>query len=55
MKTAVIGAVTFDLGTGFIVVDWPAEVTQAEHPGGAPAFLMAPSSIVSPPPLALRI
>jgi hypothetical protein len=55
MKTAVIGAVTFDLGTGFILVDCPAEVTQAEQPGSAPIFLMASSSVVSPPPRALRI
>jgi hypothetical protein len=31
MKLAVTSALTLDWGSGFIPVDWPAEVTQAEQ------------------------
>ena len=55
LKVAAASAVTFDSGTGFIPVDWPAEITQAEEPGSAPALLMTPPSVVPLPPLALRI
>jgi hypothetical protein len=55
LKVAAASAVTFDSATGLIPVDWPAEITQAEEPGSAPALLMTPPSVVPLPPLALRI
>jgi hypothetical protein len=54
MKTAVTGAVTLDWGSGFIPVELPIEVTQAEHPySWATASVTPPWTV--PAPLALRI
>jgi hypothetical protein len=54
MKMAATGALALDLGEGFIPVEWPTEVTQAEQPYSPIAFSLTPPTTV-PASLALRI
>jgi hypothetical protein len=55
IKTVVAGAVTFHLDSGFILLNWPAEVTRADQPDSVAIPLVTPEWSAPAPLLALRI
>lgn len=54
MKATAATAVALDWGAGFVLIEWPAEMTDAER-FSSPAVSLANSVVIASAPLSLRI